>query len=279
MTCIIAWKNNENNKPSIWMVGDTKISNGSNTITNEGSKILDIDLKVKDISSVNQITYYKSTIGFAFAGSSLIAYNVLNASKYFLGNIGGLKSKEQLPCLQSVAEKVAKILIFYTKSIQSQSEIFITGKCPVKNELELYKIKLEKDSNEIFNAVTNRLEMNKTSFHFLGDKQSEMKTEVIKMSGYLSKKNSEKHTRERAPLYALQKVIKDKKFNSIGGNLQLGILYQMPLGTFSLISIYTDNLKREPTYYHNNIDLVGEIGNEIGVCKLGISALYIEPIN
>lgn len=275
MTCIIGWVNTEQkDKPAIWIAGDTKITNEKGTLTLEGGKIMEIPIRVKDISTTKQPIYYQSTLGFAFAGSSLVAFNIHNALKFFISNIGGLQSKNQLPYLEQIAKKAQNLLGFYTRSVRTMCELFLSGKCPVKNELELYKICLEKNTAGVFQPQCYKLETDKPHFYFLGDKQAEMESEVIEMVEFLYKDRNPHHT--RAPLYALRKVINEGKFETIGGGIQLGITYQIPYGQFELFSIWDKNKQGKPQHFHNNIDLVEEIGEYIGDCLIGIKGLEMK---
>jgi len=73
MTLIVSWLNKEKNGiPSIWTVGDTKISNGDSTLTLYGSKILELPLRCKDLSGYYDV-YFFALVGkhrhFALVGN------------------------------------------------------------------------------------------------------------------------------------------------------------------------------------------------------------------
>ena len=68
----------------------------------------------------------------------------------------------------------------------------------------------------------------------------------------------------------------EKKFETIGGNLQLGILNPLPFGNFETISVWDNNTSGKATYYHNNIDLIEISGDNVDDCRLGIKGMIID---
>ena len=273
MTCIVGWLNIEKEKKdTIWVLGDTKISSpgGENTLTLEGSKVLSVPIRVKDLRVITpfQPAYYQNTLGFAFAGSSLVAYNSYNTICSLLANIGG---GGELPTLEDISIKCGKVISFYTKTIGATCEVFITGMCPEKKEIQLFMAK-PKLIKGVIEVEVYRLGFDHPQFYLLGNNKKEIE-EIIAQKVEELAKNNENHC--RAPFHALREIIAKQMFPSIGGYLQLGVVNPAPWGDFNQFSIYEQEGNGASKLYHNNIDVIEEIGTDLGKCHISMHSIHI----
>lgn len=157
MTSILAWPNQENGNPSVWVVADSritqKISNKSfQRLTDAAVKIFSVPITIKkpDKAGFYNNIYHSQKIGFCYAGSSLVALNVYATIAALLSGIIGFHDKD-IPSLCDYTEMIAKVL---KKSIISVGENFngstaveksfvealVVGYCFKENKLKVYKL-------------------------------------------------------------------------------------------------------------------------------------------
>ncbi len=140
MTLVATWFNPEQpNTPEIWSVADTAITSVDltlqdiselNILTEHGSKILEVPIVCKILPNKNHEVYFRSSIGFAFAGSSLVALNTYATLCTLLNSLGSTAAKKALPDYISISNTVKQIISFYTTSIRARVEICVYGFCP-----------------------------------------------------------------------------------------------------------------------------------------------------
>lgn len=275
MTAILSWliKDKDDN-PFFMTVGDTKISqmDGLKTLTLEGAKILELVIKCKDLSTPQQFVYHNSSIGFAFAGSSLVALNTYTLLQSIFSNIGGLSKTNNLPDFPSLADIAKKALEFYFKSIRSNCEIILFGFCPKHNSPHIATISSFLEDGKITTTVNIKNEFAKeVSVVHIGDKRDEiliniekrLRDEVLFSTNYW-----------RTPAMVLEELINQGKYDTIGGNLQIVTVHFDKFSMFShLISKNGDARFGEMKF--RNIDIFSEIGQEIGDCFNAISGLKL----
>ena len=79
MTSIVIWTNLEvAGNPSLWVVGDTRVSgSGSQPLIEDAAKVLGLPVVCRrpDAAGFFSETYFSHTLGYCFAGSTLMGQN------------------------------------------------------------------------------------------------------------------------------------------------------------------------------------------------------------
>lgn len=236
MTSVVCWKNEQEN--GLWVVSDSRISNYSNSgenntlLTDYFSKIHEIPLRFK--YSQFPLCNYLGSIGFAFAGSTLIAQTVKDTLITLLGSLQTIQEiprdvllekyikKEPFPIpeinnypsLMEISNLAYDIISQALNSYEAttQGEVLLFGYCKNNNQLKAFSLKFYKRSIEDQQCLTP-IEIDLSKPYIFGDKVEDVKNN-IGLYGADS----------RAPLKGLAKTIRDAGYvGSVGGNLQLAI--------------------------------------------------------
>jgi hypothetical protein len=275
MTAILSWFNREkDNLPYLMTVGDTKITGSDTILTLEGAKVLELPIKCKDISKIPHEIYFNSSIGFAFAGSSLVGLNVYCYLQTIFSNLGGTREQNNLPDYKSICLKAKEIISLYTSSIQGVSELMLSGFCPKSKIPFICIIKPVK----IHGEIEYEIEMKDTfssdvEIMLIGDKKQEIR-------GLVEAELSSQTTRGvlnywRAPVKILNEIIEDKKFETIGGNLQLATISQTNYDTYAIV-VPIKGQEPKATMKFRNFDIFEESGKPVGECIVAINGMVIK---
>lgn len=275
MTLIISWikPDSETNKKTIWTLSDGKIMTGDRTLTLEGSKILELHLRCKYLKGPPpREIYYRSSIGFAYAGSSLVGLNTFATLADIVSNLGGDKEKNDLPSHQDISEKAKLIIARYTSSIQSVCEILLFGFCPKTNEPFISKIAPKKGILPIEFEITEV--DNKSSelqFVLLGDQTEKVASEI---SLYSKDFTIDDYQYWKTPTAIFYHTVKTNQIETVGGGMSLAIAYEneFQMTAISTPAPYDSN---KATLAHKNFDIFDDIGIQVGDCKFAIDGMDI----
>ncbi len=270
MTLVVSWIKYEMpiTIPAIWTVSDSKITSGNNTLTLEGSKVMELHIKCRTNSVYPRTIYYTGSLGFAYAGSSLIALNTYTMLESILSNLGGKETSNTLPDHISIAEKASKILKIYASSIQGSCEISIYGFCPKTQKPFIASIRPITTENgidfdiEYIYASTEGLQ-----FSLLGDEKTVISKLIMEMAAEF-KPTDYKHW--AVPMRTIQVLVEKSIYPSIGGGLQLGVAYPTEFRLMALIKFLED---KTVTAKFRNMDVFSDIGLDIGDCKFSIDIM------
>lgn len=264
MTLIASWLNFESNlSPTIWTVGDTMISDSNGTMTLEGSKVLELPVRCKDLSTPNQKLYFQGQLGFAYAGSSLRALNCYATLSTVLTNLGGTTQGNELPDAFSILNVAKDILKLY-QIRDSVCELCIYGVCPKTKSLFIGTVK------PILNSLPMDFEIElipnngtDVSYVLLGAHKNDaariIDEELDKVKG------TRDHRYWRTPARALHNIIKEHRYDDVGGGLQLNYVN---LGRFEMTSSFVDsNMK------YRNIDMFEDLSGRVGDCLIAINGI------
>lgn len=275
MTLVISWIKYEppSTEPNVWTVSDGKIMGPDRTLTLEGSKVLELPIRIKHMQGLppRQI-YFRSSVGFAYAGSSLIGLNTFATLNDVFNNLGGDKSKNHLPTYSDIIQKAKVILRHYASTIFSPCEISLFGFCPKTKLPFTSKIKtktLLADSDfdeEIIYGNVQQLQ-----YILLGDK----KEEVTKTINDVAKEyNATQYQYWKIPEVIFYDIVKSNTYETIGGGMQLAIAYGNEFQMTALVVPMKDD-KTKATLSHKNFDIFDDIGINVGECVWAIDAMDI----
>lgn len=276
MTAIISWFNQEPGTiPYLMTVGDTKISNQQETLTLEGAKILELPIKCKDISSPLQEIYFSNTLGYSFAGSTLVGLNVYCYLQTIFSNLGGTAKEGNLPDYKSICHKAKEVLNLYAASIRNVAELLIFGFCPKTCTPFICTIQpVMKDGQieykvEFIDSFDSNIQV-----VIIGDKEQEIRELISKELEIQTNKDSIDYW--RTPARILRDIIEQGKFDSIGGNLQIATSNIFKYDTLA-VSVELKGQHNKSTLKFRNIDFFEEIYKPVGECYVAINGLVIDP--
>lgn len=277
MTAILSWFNQEEGTlPYVITVGDTKISGVEGTLTLEGAKILELPIKCKDLTTPSQEIYFSSSIGFSFAGSSLVELNVYCYLQTIFSNLGGIKQQNRLPDYKSICLKIKEVLLLYTTSVRSISELLIFGFCPKFKIPFICTIKPKTTENGLDYDIEIKTDFSdKVEMIVIGDKKQEIK-ELVELELSMQT-NKHSLTYWRAPAKILREIIEQNKFETIGGNLQMATVNSFKYDTYSVV-VPIKGQEPKATMKFRNFDVFDDIGRPVGECSVSINGMMIEPI-
>jgi hypothetical protein len=273
MTAILSWFNKEKGtEPYFMTIGDTKISNSETTLLLQGAKILELPIKVRDMSSSSSQLYFISTISYSYAGSSLVGLNIYCILQTIFSNIGGLQSKETLPDYISLSEKAKSILKYFTIDSTKVVEIILSGFCP-KSKVPFITIITPTLADGLFDyEITYKTNfLDKVDVVIIGDK----KEDIHKMlQSDLSEQTPDDSSEYwRTPVRVLNKIIEEKMFNTIGGGIQMIAVTKYHFKTYSIVY---GNAGEVATLRYRNMDIFEDIGLQIGECYVTIPGMQID---
>lgn len=276
MTAILSWFiEDKNSNLYIMTVGDTKITgnNGETTYTSEAAKIMELQIKCKDLGTPQQIVYYTTSIGFAYSGSSLVALNVYCFLQTLFSNLGGRKEDFNLPDFNSLVNRAKEIVQLYSESIMSECQVILSGFCPLKKIPFIGTIYPELDSAGKISYIYKLVSHSKdelTIVH-IGDKKVEILEEINEKTK-LTKKKSLSYW--RAPGIVLEEIIRKKMFSSIGGNLQIMTIHSNSISSYANV-VRLNSHNKNSTLKFRNVDML-KFGYNIGDCIIAINGIMLD---
>lgn len=224
MTCVICSLNTETpDYPSLLIVSDSLYSHEQGPIFDYGSKILPltVNLYTPSINGDFDKLSHTQTVGFAYAGSSLIGLNVHALASLFLSyqihvhNVR-ISLSDLSDFFARIIEQTIKDYGFRTGS-RIDYECIIFGKCQVEGKLKTYYgvVNYTPESFE-FSFEERKLETCE-DYILLGDKKSE----VSKLLKRCQKYETNNIRKNRLPGRLIKALIKSNrlKYNTIGGYL------------------------------------------------------------
>lgn len=282
MTCVMIWRNREPHRDELWATSDTRVSKpgqstGPSTLTEEVPKIYSIPIRCfRPRPGANGSGFdfkcYEGSLGFALAGSTLIAQSTILAVAPLLGR---LATFGELPTLEQISVFVSTFAQRYMTSIslnssvggESVSEIAVFGRCPKSAALEAFVIRPTSTIDGV-ELKTSRYDLvADDSILFLGDHKDEMKKRVGAMRASI-----EPGTLEwwRSPRRTLITAIEEGAFPSIGGAEQLGITTGQDFGLYMPV-----NPRRDGSPYSTFTWLGVELPPHglLGPCFLGLPGM------
>ena len=266
MTLVLSWFNRESEttQPMIWTVADTMISDGfGSAITLEGAKLLEVPIRCKDLSTPSQHIYYQSQIGFAYAGSSLRAFNCFSTLSVILTNLGGHTVRNQLPDAWSLLNIARHVLQFY--HIQDAvCEICLYGKCPKSGKLFIGTIKPKENVLPLeFEVSLLDDSIESLEYVILGAHKDEVKEILNQKLDETRVDGGLKYW--RAPVRLLNDIIRKQSFSDVGGNIQLNFV-----GThhFHMTSASVGGEMK-----FRNIDIFQDLPRTVGDCLIAINGM------
>ena len=187
MTIVVSWISKEREFPTLWVVTDSRLSrlgeSGVMPLLDCGSKLFSIRiacLKLDENGFFNDV-YYSTTIGMAFAGSSLYALNLYAFVSYTLGRMGSIDNA--IPSLEEISRHIHAVFdslkesYIQTNFQSTPCEISIFGFCPVEKKHRLFHVKHAVNTRHL---VFNEFEFkDDNSMHLMGSHTQEIYKQIL----------------------------------------------------------------------------------------------------
>ncbi|TLS80661.1 hypothetical protein [Photobacterium damselae] len=257
MTSIVIWKNDEESG-ALWACSDSRITQSNSKMMDSCSKIFTIPVicHIKnDVHRLNPI--YITSIGFAFAGGTLINQNVkdfLSVALSSLLSVTDVTDKQSLfnnlPSIHDIASKsvaIAKSLMLEVGQSFPRNTLFeysIFGYCHKKGDYVAYHVCHKDGRGNVEIEESNIYDGNQL---IMGDKTRDV-LNYIEIFRESSIPNSLAWW--RAPLKALKKIVENDEVETIGGWLQIALATPLGVNIKSVVNqqdelnyISTDLLK------------------------------------
>lgn len=237
MTSIICWSNNHTEEwyPGVWAVADSRISSSAGIMTDSLQKLFVLPVRGYRGESTLTKEYSNAILNvcYGFAGSTLIGTSVKDVLALCLDNLAeidfydgeGEVTKtlaERIPSLEEVARLAQKIAQKYLLSIgqshphSARCEIVVFGYCKVQSRSKVFILKNTPDDPAVVGFEEK--DISDGQYVVLGDRKEEVVREIARKNDVCGQ---DRYWKGRAPIIALQQIIKDSSMSSIGGYAQM----------------------------------------------------------
>ncbi|NMY90436.1 hypothetical protein [Pseudomonas oryzihabitans] len=236
MTSIICWNNkHEDWYPGIWAVADSKVSSDAGIMTDSLQKlfVLPVNIYQGEDEVTREHSHKILSVCYGFSGSTLIGTSVKDILALCLDNLTEMnyydesgdisKSIEgRIPSIEEIAKLTQKIAQKYLIAMgayhpnNARCEIVVFGFCKKHNESKIYVLKNSPEQP----AIVSFEEKNfwGEEYVILGDRKEDVRKEIERKNIACAE---EKHWKGRAPIVALQQIIKNSSLETIGGHIQI----------------------------------------------------------
>lgn len=240
MTLCIAWKKEK----EIFMVSDSRLSNGQGVVTDEASKIFKIDVKIygpnPEDRNIPAPLLHQTAFGMCFCGSYLNGSIIADTFEEVLSNIQGTAqySDFSLNALVKIAFSIYQQVSLQLIAIHRTfgiSTVLIGGYCPVRGEFGLYEFKAGQPAADMpLDFAMNTIDLDHTNPYYIGDSRA------IDAAVELGRNIDDIITH----FHVMRSIIKDPQYDTVGGNIQAAKFYPY---TFETYGIAQYSVEQEPT--------------------------------
>jgi hypothetical protein len=214
MTIVICFSE----KHQMFCAADSRLSSGPQTITDSGGKISIIPITKATCVESAAPEYEHYSLGFAYAGSSLLANNT-----HFIASTCSqiIKSENPgLPRAQLIARIYAGAAEHVTKDVNSRMnkdhlyfQAFIFGHCPVEKRFKLFTLSPDLSNNK-FKINVENIDISDGQGFAIGSGQQEF-------TRRMGQKNPFGYAPQ--PLEVLKSMLDENPVKDVGGYLQVAI--------------------------------------------------------
>ncbi len=226
MTALAIWCNHETpGHPALWAAADSRITTRERSpLVEDAVKIMSLPViaRAPGLGGFTEI-YYTHTIGYGFAGSSLMGQNAYLALVPLLSNL--ISDVRRIPFLADIARYIETFLnrVFERPKARGKEacfEVVLFGYCSCRNAPAIYHFEPTKTSNGAIMRMTAHENLKDQDFVYLGTDRGRME-EAIRTA--FAGPGAPGRRVSRAPRYVISDRINDYSCPAIGGDLQLAI--------------------------------------------------------
>lgn len=260
MTAIAIWRNDEvQGNPSLWAASDSRVSGvGGHLLINDAVKILSLPIICRRPGQNGFFSeaYFVHTLGYCFAGSTLMGQNAYLAIAPLLSNL--ISTTSYVPSLEDIARQILaylKVTFEDYRPVGAQQSLFeaaVFGFCHRRQQLEIFHFRPELVQSVYELEMVAHQNMHTHDFVYLGNDREALEEEI---SMAFATETLPGYPNSRAPRFVIQNRIASDRSPTIGGDLQLAIADSLGFRPFALVkprvlgqpAAYTSYLGRELT--------------------------------
>jgi hypothetical protein len=272
MTAIAIWCNEEvTNNPSLWIAADSRVTSGQAVLVEDAAKIIGLQVLCRSPAADGFFSnvYHEHTIGYCFAGSTLMGQNSYLGFAPMLNNL--ISPTQYVPSMADIAQHVLSFLrlTFDEYKVRAgQGAVFeaaIFGFCPRSNVLSTYHFHPQMIDTTLQMTSTAYVGMRSREFVYLGDEGTTMRERI---ANAFAGEDAPGRPVNRVPRYVIQDRIDDETSESIGGDIQLGIADRLG---FHPLTLCKPRVQGQSAAYMSYLgrDLTGGIGH-VGEATVGM---------
>lgn len=243
MTAIAIWRNDEvPENPSLWAAADSRVSGmNGNLLISDAVKILAFPIMCRrpGPNGLFSEPYFTHTLGYCFAGSTLMGQNAYLALVPLLSNV--ISTTSYVPSIEDIARQIwayLKVTFEDYRSIGAQHSLFevaVFGYCYRAKRLEIFHFRPELVQNVYEVALEAHQNLQPYNFVYLGTNGGALREEI---ANAFNAEAVPGRPVSRAPRYVIEKHIHSDESSTIGGDLQLAIADRFGLRPFALVRPY-----------------------------------------
>lgn len=220
MTAIAIWYAQEaDDPPLLWAAGDSRLTKGGGALLDSCAKILPLHVRCSaDSRGLHSRTH---SYGYCFAGNSLMGQNsYLLVSPLLTGLVAG---GTYLPSMEDVGRFLFAHLkasfAEYVLAQESMFEVALFGWCPTTEQFLAWHFRPALE-NGIYRIIAEPKQFLKNGdYLYLGDHRKELSAQIE--ASLLIPQDARRLV--RGPRKVIENALVSGQFESIGGDIQLGI--------------------------------------------------------
>lgn len=249
MTAIAIWRNDEvKGHPSLWGAADSRVSGeGGRKLITDAVKILSLPIICRQPAADGFFSdpYFIHTLGYCFAGSTLIGQNAYLGLSVLLSNLTSVT--RYIPSIEDIAHHILAYLkmTFQEYSLVAESkahfEVAVFGYCNRSQRLEIFVLTPKMVDGVYQVTLEAHQNLQNHDFIYLGDDKAALRQEI---SDAFNGEFVSKRPISRAPRFVIEDRIANTQSPTIGGDLQLAIADRFGLRPFALVKYYVPGESR-----------------------------------
>lgn len=228
MTAICIWRNDEiAGYPGLWVTADSRVTAQQHTVlVEDAAKVLSLPIVCRSPGPDGFFTniYHSHTVGYSFAGSTLMGQNAYLALVPLLSNL--ISPQKYVPSLSDVASYIHGYLRKSFDDYKSRVgpgamfEAAVFGVCAQTGSLSIYHLRPELIDGEYVLSSSAHNSLQDGEFVYLGD---ERKKVCDAIAAARVEPDQPGRPKSRLPKYIIQDFIDDPRHETIGGDIQLAV--------------------------------------------------------
>jgi hypothetical protein len=265
MTLVMIWRENEAQR--LWVVSDSRLSQpgtvGRVRLTDRAAKILEIPviLRRQTPGDVLGTPVKVMNLGFAFAGSSLIALQAYAAVLPLWSRLQ-TSGPETLPSVKDFAEHLAHFVKSFASEVASSQGVVQGCQCALigwseaPGKLDGYLIKIQPSATSLSLKLEQLHIFGSDSIQMLGSASDQAHQNLVTELG------KEKGVQlRREPLRFIRQFVKNDQHDAVGGGVQIGCAnsggFQLLFDAQSLAGSFFPDMR----YHGFRFNEINRIGN------------------
>lgn len=264
MTLLIVWK--ERGAERIWVVSDSRLSNpgevGEVRLTDRAAKILEapILLHRSPIGEPQSTLLRKTVLGFAYAGSSLVALQAYAAVLPLWSRLEAME-KETLPSIRDCAVHLGKFVEGYFRDVGAGCQCVLFGHDDPSGFLDAWLVETRVERNGAGCQIRQLQLSAPPAIEFFGNGRQDA---LATLAAWQNRRTSSYWGRE--PLHMIRESLRDDRLGGVGGAVQLGIATRTGFELYFDVqgSIVLNRVVQSPlqmTYRGFDVNDVMRVGN------------------